>query len=130
MGALPIGDAGTSPDLAESFGTLRQDRRAKGAGSVDHDFSHCEEKNPSAEGAASPASRSPSPVDLPDFQRELIEREPRDHEAVIRRFVELRSADERIVAAFLGGSHARGVRTSTRTSISASSRRMRRMRMS
>ena len=38
----------------------------------------------------------------------LIQREPRDHEAVIKRFVELCSADERIVAAFLGGSHARG----------------------
>jgi predicted nucleotidyltransferase len=38
----------------------------------------------------------------------LIERGPRDHDAVIERFVELCSADERIVAAFLGGSHARG----------------------
>ena len=32
----------------------------------------------------------------------------RDHDAVIARFVALCSADERIVAAFLGGSHARG----------------------
>jgi predicted nucleotidyltransferase len=38
----------------------------------------------------------------------LIGRGPRDHEAVIKRFVELCSADKRIVAAFLGGSHARG----------------------
>lgn len=38
----------------------------------------------------------------------LIERGPRDHDAVIERFVGLCSADERIVAAFLGGSHARG----------------------
>ena len=38
----------------------------------------------------------------------LIERGPRDHDAVIARFVELCSADERIVAAFLGGSQARG----------------------
>ncbi len=38
----------------------------------------------------------------------LIERGPRDHDAVIERFVDLCSADERIVAAFLGGSLARG----------------------
>jgi predicted nucleotidyltransferase len=37
-----------------------------------------------------------------------IDRGPRDHAAVIERFVALCSADERIVAAFLGGSHARG----------------------
>ncbi len=33
---------------------------------------------------------------------------PRNHDAVIARFVELCAKDERIVAAFLGGSHARG----------------------
>jgi predicted nucleotidyltransferase len=38
----------------------------------------------------------------------LIERASRDHDAVIERFVGLCSADERIVAAFLGGSRARG----------------------
>jgi predicted nucleotidyltransferase len=37
-----------------------------------------------------------------------IEQEPPDHDAVIERFAELCSVDERIVAAFLGGSHARG----------------------
>jgi predicted nucleotidyltransferase len=37
-----------------------------------------------------------------------IEQEPPDHDAVIERFVDLCSADERIVAAFLGGSRARG----------------------
>jgi len=33
---------------------------------------------------------------------------PRDHSAVVSRFIEVCSADERIVAAFLSGSHARG----------------------
>jgi hypothetical protein len=36
-----------------------------------------------------------------------IQQGTRDHEAVLERFVALCSADERIVAAFLGGSHAR-----------------------
>jgi predicted nucleotidyltransferase len=36
-----------------------------------------------------------------------IERGPRNHDVLIERFIELSSADERIVAAFLGGSHAR-----------------------
>ncbi|MGZ8630301.1 MAG: nucleotidyltransferase domain-containing protein, partial [Actinomycetota bacterium] len=36
-----------------------------------------------------------------------IERGPRNHDALIERFIELSSADERIVAAFLGGAHAR-----------------------
>jgi predicted nucleotidyltransferase len=40
--------------------------------------------------------------------RDPIERGPRRHDAVIDRFVEHCRADERIVAAFLGGSRARG----------------------
>jgi hypothetical protein len=36
-----------------------------------------------------------------------IEQAIRDHDTVIERFVALCSADERIIAAFLGGSHAR-----------------------
>jgi predicted nucleotidyltransferase len=37
-----------------------------------------------------------------------VERGPVSHDAAIERFVEVCSSDERIIAAFLGGSHARG----------------------
>jgi predicted nucleotidyltransferase len=65
-------------------------------------------KGPSSESSALESSQVQARLTCKTSGVGLVERAPRDHDAVIKRFVELCSADQRIVAAFLGGSHARG----------------------